>query len=178
MNTTEITADTAMKDILEAYPGAQRALMRRFHIGGCSSCGFEPSEKLADVLTRHNVADSAAVIDHIKTSHEQEQKLQISPQELADALKGENPPRLVDVRSEQEYQIAKLEGSVLATQAVAQEMQNDWDKDMPIVTYCHHGMRSMEAASWLIGHGFTNVRSLTGGIDQWSEQIDSSVPRY
>ena len=51
-------------------------------------------------------------------------------------------------------------------------------KDTPIVTYCHHGIRSLEAASYLIGHGFTNVLSLAGGIDAWAKEIDTSLRRY
>ncbi len=36
----------------------------------------------------------------------------------------------------------------------------------------------MDAASYFAGHGFTNVRSLTGGIDAWSQSVDNKVPRY
>ena len=67
---------------------------------------------------------------------------------------------------------------MLATQDLVEEMMASWPKDAPIVTYCHKGMRSLEAASYLIGHGFTNVRTLRGGVDAWSEEIDSSIARY
>ncbi len=178
MNTKEITSDTTMREVLEVYPGAQRALMRRYHIGGCSHCGFAPEDRLEQVLAKHNVLNVEEVIEHIKTSHEQEQQLQVSPQELAAALKGDTPPRLLDVRSPEEWAIAKLEGSLNATESVVQEIMSTWAKDTPIVTYCHHGIRSLEAASYLIGHGFTNVLSLAGGIDAWAEEIDTSLRRY
>ncbi len=178
MNTKEITSDSTMREVLEVYPGAQRALMRRYHIGGCSHCGFAPEDHLAEVLTQHNVLNVDEVIEHIKTSHEQDQGIQIGPQELAEALKGASPPRLLDVRSPEECAIAKLEGSLHATQTVVQEIMSTWPKHTPIVTYCHHGIRSLEAASYLIGHGFTNVLSLTGGIDAWAEEIDTSLRRY
>ena len=178
MNTKEITSDSTMREVLEVYPGAQRALMRRYHIGGCSHCGFAPEDRLAEVLTQHNVLNVDEVIEHIKTSHEQEQQLQVSPQELATALKGDNPPRLLDARSPEECAIAKLQGSLHATQDLTQEMMSNWPKDTPIVTYCHHGIRSLEAASYLIGHGFIHVLSLAGGIDAWAEEIDTSLRRY
>ncbi len=178
MKTKEITSDSTMREVLEVYPGAQRALMRRYHIGGCSHCGFAPEDRLADVLTQHNVLNVDEVIEHIKTSHEQDQGIQIGPQELAEVLKGGTPPRLLDVRSHEERAIVKLDGSLHATQDLTQEMMSSWPKDTPIVTYCHHGMRSLEAASYLIGHGFTNVLSLAGGIDAWVEEIDSSLRRY
>ena len=46
------------------------------------------------------------------------------------------------------------------------------------MVHCHLGQRSLEAASYLIGHGFTNVRSLRGGIDLWAQEVDPSLARY
>ena len=167
-----------MAEVMRAYPGAQRALMRRYHIGGCSNCGFSPEERLADVLQRHNVLNTPDVIAYLETSHEQEQRIQIGPRELADELKGPRPPKLIDVRGREEQEIAMIDGAIPANQELVQEMMASWPKDTPIVTSCHHGVRSLEAASYLIGHGFTNVRSLRGGIDAWAAEIDSSMPRY
>ena len=53
-----------------------------------------------------------------------------------------------------------------------------WPQDTPIVFDCHHGQRSLDAASYFAGHGFTEVRSMTGGIDAWAVEVDPSVPRY
>ena len=176
--TTQITAESTMGEVLDAFPGAQRALMRRYHIGGCSSCGFAPEDRLGDVLAKHNVLNVSEVIDHIKSSHAEEQRIQIEPHDLAEALQSKIPPRLLDVREPHELDIVKLEGAIPVTQELVQEMMTNWPKDTPIVTYCHHGIRSLEAASYVIGHGFTDVRTLTGGIDAWTEQIDSSLQRY
>jgi len=178
MATATIDAGSSMQEVLGAYPGAQRALMRRYHIGGCSSCGFAPTDRLGDVLKKHNVLAVDEVISHIQASHEQEQRIQISPKELAELRAGPRPPKLIDVRTPQEQQIVKIDAAVPANQALIQEMMASWPKDTPIVTYCHHGMRSLDAASYLIGHGFTNVRSLTGGIDAWAAEVDPSLPRY
>ena len=52
------------------------------------------------------------------------------------------------------------------------------DSGDPVVCYCHHGMRSLDVAVWLRGQGVENVRSLAGGIDRWSLEVDSQVPRY
>jgi len=178
MPTPTIDGNSRMYEVLEAFPGAQRALMRRYHIGGCSSCGFAPEDRLGDVLAKHNVEAVEEVIEHIKTSHEQEQRLQVQPTDLAEELKGPNPPRLLDVREPHEVETVRLDQAQVVTQELVQEIMNDWPKDTPIVTMCHHGQRSLEAASYLIGHGFTNVRSLTGGIDAWAEQVDTSLARY
>ncbi|NOT02457.1 MAG: rhodanese-like domain-containing protein [Phycisphaerales bacterium] len=178
MATVSLTENSTMREVLEAYPSAQRALMRKYHIGGCSSCGFAPEEQLGVVLARHNVSDVGDVLSHIADAHEQEQNIRISPKALAEALKSAAPPRLIDVREPFEQDICKLEGARSADEKLVQEIFSSWPKDTLIVTYCHHGMRSMEAASYLIGHGYTNVRSLDGGIDAWAEQMDSKMERY
>ncbi len=178
MATAEITGNSTMQSVLDAYPGAQRALMRGYHIGGCSSCGFAPGDRLSDVLAGKNVLNVDEVIEFIKRSHEEEQRIQIGAQELAEVLKSEAPPRLIDVREDHERDIAQIEGAQSLTQELIQEIMATWAKDTPIVTYCHLGLRSLDAASYLIGHGFTNVRSLTGGIDAWADQIEPSMTKY
>lgn len=177
MSNANITAESTMAEVLQAFPGAQRALMRKYHIGGCSSCGFQPTERLGDVLKRHNVLDVEGVIDHVRASHEQEQRIQISASELCVALQGDAAPRLIDVRTPDEQAEGMIEGALPATQELVQEMMASWPKDTPIVAYCHHGMRSLDAASYLIGHGFTNVRSLTGGIEAWAAEPRMPEPR-
>jgi hypothetical protein len=51
-------------------------------------------------------------------------------------------------------------------------------KDSRTVFYCHVGARSLDAAAYYAGHGFKNVRSITGGIDAWSSEVDESILRY
>jgi len=63
------------------------------------------------------------------------------------------------------------------TEGLAQEMMR-WPRDTLIIFYCHFGQRSVDAASYFAGHGFSSVRSMTGGIDAWSLSVDASVPRY
>jgi len=52
------------------------------------------------------------------------------------------------------------------------------DTDDEVICYCHHGMRSLDVAVWLRGQGVERAKSLAGGIDRWSAEIDSTVPRY
>lgn len=102
----------------------------------------------------------------------------ISPAELAKALKNDPPPRLIDVRGDEERHIVTIDGDLPATKERIEEIQSSWSKDTPIVMYCHHGIRSIDAASFLKNQGFTNVKSLQGGIDAWAIEIDPSLPRY
>lgn len=176
--TIDITPQSMMQDILEAYPSAKRALFQRYHVGGCSSCGYAPTDKLEDVLKSHNVLDIQGAIEFIKESAEQDAKIQISVQEVSAALKNGNGMKLIDVREPFERELAKIEASQLLTRDLAAEIMNEWQKDAEIVFYCHEGIRSLDAASYFAGHGFKNVKSMRGGIDAWSCEIDASVPRY
>ena len=106
-----------------------------------------------------------------------EKDIEITARETAELLK-QGKIKLLDVRTPEEFAIASVPGSVLVDQALAQEIMQTWPKDTVIVTMCHHGMRSLDAAAYLRGHGFTNTRSMSGGIDAWAVQIDSSIQRY
>ena len=107
-----------MSAVLEAFPGAQRALFRRYHIGGCSSCGFQPTETLAQVCERNGSLNVAEVLEHIRSSHEQDAKILIEPKELAERLQRDESVRLVDVRSREEFDAVHIEGLVLLSQDV------------------------------------------------------------
>lgn len=178
MGFATIAKESTMQEILEAFPGAQRALFSRYHIGGCSSCGFQPTETLEQVCRSHQISDVEEVIGYLRQSHEREEKVQISPEELARALKTSQKLQLLDVRTPEEHKIARIEGARLVTEVLAQEIVEQWPKDTAIVVHCHVGERSLAAASFLIDQGFTNVRNLAGGIDAWSKQVDPTVPRY
>ena len=86
--------------------------------------------------------------------------------------------KLLDVRTPEEFAIARVEGSVLADQALAQEILQSWPKDTHIIAMCHHGVRSLNAVSFLRGNGFENSQSMRGGIEAWSLTVDPKVPRY
>jgi rhodanese-related sulfurtransferase len=87
--------------------------------------------------------------------------------------------RLIDVREPSEYRTAKIEGSELKPLGQITTWANELtDKNEEVVLHCHHGMRSDRACQYLAAQGFTNVKNLTGGIDEWSLKVDPSVPRY
>ena len=104
--------------------------------------------------------------------------MEMSPQEVAEALSSSESIQLIDVRGPDEHELASIKGAKLLTQELSDEIVTSWDKDAAIILYCHHGVRSLNAAKFLNQKGFTNVRSMTGGIDAWSTEVDSDVPRY
>ncbi len=167
-----------MREVLEAYPGAQRALFRRHHIGGCSQCGFQPTEKLAQVCERNGGLNVDEVLEHLRTSHEQDAKILIEPKELAEWLKRDKTIRLLDVRSREEFEAVHIEGAVLMSQPATQEIMAEGTNSRPLVIIDHQGKQGLDAAAYFIGHGLTNVRCLRGGIDGWSREVDPKLPRY
>ena len=167
-----------MREVLEAFPGAQRALFRRYHIGGCSSCGFQPEETLAQVCQRNGGLDVDEALEHIKTSHEQDAKVFVSPKELADWLTQDQSIRLVDVRSREEFEAVHLEGSMLLSQPVMREILAEGTNTRPLVIIDHQGKQALDAAAYFMGHGLQNVRCLRGGLEAWSQEVDPKLPRY
>lgn len=95
-----------------------------------------------------------------------------------DALLDEGGPlQLVDVREPWEASIASLPGSRLLPLGSLGQTLRDLDPEIPVVAYCHHGVRSERALHILRSAGLS-VRHLEGGIDAWSRAVDPSLPRY
>jgi rhodanese-related sulfurtransferase len=173
----KITKESSMQEVLEAYPSSQRALFQRYHIGGCHSCGYDPSEKLQDVVAARGITDIDSVLKFIEEAEEADKRVQVSVEEASKLLKGAKAPRLYDVRMKAEHELAHIEGDILVNEDVVREIMSS-PQDTPMIFYCHTGQRSLDAASYFAGHGFMNARSLTGGVDAWARQVDPSVPRY
>ncbi len=103
---------------------------------------------------------------------------QISPAELAAALEARGSElTLVDTRTVEERAKAKIEPSLLLDQEAMQSLLA-LPKDSYMVFYCHTGVRSQSVAEHFRGEGFVDVHNLSGGIDAWSREVDSSLPRY
>jgi rhodanese-related sulfurtransferase len=87
---------------------------------------------------------------------------------------------LIDVRTPAEWNINHLRGATLIPLHEL-PMQIPHIKevlgDRKVVTYCHHGNRSLVAARMLREAGIP-AKSLKGGIEVWSVEIDPRIPRY
>ncbi len=102
---------------------------------------------------------------------------QISCAEAKAIIEGDDAVRFIDVRTPAERAQAKIDGTVLLDQEVADELMA-LPKDTPMVFHCHHGHRSYQAAIHFLEQGFTKVYNVVGGIEAWSAEVDPSVPRY
>ena len=166
MSETTITPEMSMEEILQTYPSAQRALFQRYHVGGCSSCGFEPSDTLAQVCRDHNMLDTREVIDHILSSNETDRRLQVDPPQVRTWLETPEELRLIDVRMPQEREAQDFpEAEPLDFNDQGKYMA--LPKDTQLVFACQDGMRSLDVAAYFVGQGYTRVHSLRGGLEAW-----------
>jgi|TARA_B100001250_G_scaffold119760_1_gene101645 rhodanese-related sulfurtransferase len=173
-----ITGKSLMQEVLHFYPGAQRALFRKYHIGGCSSCGFRPDETLASVCDRNGSLSVEDVLKKIQQSHDEDNQILIEPSNLAKRLAIGEDIKLVDIRSREEFEAVHIDGSIMLTQPLMQEILGAWDNDQRFVMIDHKGKNGLDAAAYYLGHGMPNANALRGGIDAWSVEVDSSIRRY
>jgi rhodanese-related sulfurtransferase len=173
-----IEPSSTMREVLAAFPGAQRALFRRYHIGGCSSCAFSPEETLAQLCRRNGGLDVNEVLAHLQSSHEQDARILLSPQDAAARLQSDPSILLLDVRSREEFEAVRIAGSVLLSQPVMREILGAGTNTRPIIIVDHQGKMALDAAAYFLGHGLQNVSCLRGGIDAWSREVDPNVRRY
>jgi rhodanese-related sulfurtransferase len=173
-----ITSASTMEQIVAAYPGARRALFRKYHIGGCSSCGFAPTETLAQLAARNGNLSVDEVMAHIQSSHDADKQLEITPKEVAERRACGEKIRLLDLRMREEWDAVRLDGAEFVTQDLIQRLMGKEGQEGLLVFYDHTGGSSLDAAAYFAGHGFANARYLRGGIDAWSQEVDPKVPRY
>lgn len=103
-------------------------------------------------------------------------EMQVSATELSDLLK-ENAVELLDVREPDERALANIGGHFIPLGDLTQRV-HELNPKTPLVVYCHHGIRSMQAVGFLRQMGFENVKNLKGGIEAWSREVDPQIPRY
>jgi molybdopterin/thiamine biosynthesis adenylyltransferase/rhodanese-related sulfurtransferase/molybdopterin converting factor small subunit len=103
---------------------------------------------------------------------------EILPVELKAALATEEPPLLVDVREPEELAISRIDGALPIPKGEIAEHVDELTGARSIVLFCRAGSRSADATRTLLDLGFSNVRSLKGGINAWAAQVDPSLTVY
>ena len=102
---------------------------------------------------------------------------EISVQELKE-LKDKNADfQLIDVREENEYEVAEIGGELIPMATVPDNLDKI-SKDKQVVVHCRSGKRSGGIVQYLESQGYDNVVNLASGILAWSDEIDPSIPKY
>lgn len=136
----------------------------------CPACGTHEIKELVDYeafcgMPANDSPAEAVIAD-------------ISPRELAGRIERHDDLQLVDVRENWEWQIARLPGARLIPLNDLERQLGTLDRNREVVLYCRSGVRSLHAAHELAEAGFARVTNLSGGILQWSEDVDPTIVRY
>ncbi len=139
-------------------------------VPSCPACGENP--------TIHGPSDLEASCSAAPSTNPAPSIRQWTPTELAAALQTDDRPTLLDVRSIQEWEIARIPGATLIPLPDLESRLHELDPTDQIVVYCKTGRRSNEAIGLLEQKGFEHSFGLRGGICAWAEEVDPSMPTY
>jgi rhodanese-related sulfurtransferase len=104
--------------------------------------------------------------------------MQISAQEVNERIARGEKLMLVDVREQWEYDLCNIPGAKLIPLGTLPANLNALLDADEVICYCHHGIRSLDAAVWLRQQGVESAKSMAGGIERWSLEVDPQMPRY
>jgi rhodanese-related sulfurtransferase len=104
--------------------------------------------------------------------------IEITPREVKDMMGRGEKFLFVDVREKWEFDTSWIQGAVLVPMREIPANLAKFEEADQIVLFCHHGIRSLDAAAWLRSQDVPGAKSMAGGIDRWSAEIDPGVPRY
>ncbi len=102
----------------------------------------------------------------------------ITPLELKRRLDAGDDLVVLDVRERDELEICGLEGAVHIPMSELSVRITELDPDRPTVCVCHHGLRSANVATALMGLDFEELYNLMGGVDRWAQEVDPTMARY
>ena len=175
---TEFTLDTPMKEVEAKFPFSRSLLHAKFHVGGCSACGYEPQETIAEVAAKH-AKDAEAMVEALNGGVGEMKACELSAGELSTLLAQRGGEvLLVDVREAWEFELTHLKGSVLLGETNMEQMFERARAASDVILICHHGMRSLNATLFFRQNGISQARSLRGGVDAYAREVDGSLPRY
>lgn len=172
-----ISLDLTMAEILEQIPSAQRALFQRYHIGGCSSCAFQPTDTLSQVCKDHNILDPDQVVTYLLQAHEVDERIQVDPRDVHGWVESDDDTLFLDIRPDAERALAGVPGAEPLDYTNSSRYM-ELPKERRLVFMCRDGQESLNVASYFIGHQFSNVWIVRGGLDAWRRDVDPSIPEY
>ncbi len=145
----------------------------------CPICGKNPTVKaLIDYEQFCGIPQASSADEDAESNGH----LEIDAEEVKRMLDGKESFKLIDCREQHEYDICRIEGAELIPLGLIEEKNiahlNGLKKDEKIVVHCKGGVRSLKAVKAMQEIGFQDVKSMKGGIVEWSDRIDSSIPKY
>jgi rhodanese-related sulfurtransferase len=169
-------AELTMESANQIFPDVHTVLFKEFHIGLPVS-PYKKEETISSLCKVHgkNVQE---VINHLNRGFAEINIAVMTCEELKQKIDSGNKPVLLDIRESWERDISKIEGSHIINSGNNDHILGTFEKDREIVLIDWKQDRSPSFQKWLNQRGFTNIKCLEGGIDLWSEKIETRQNRY
>jgi molybdopterin/thiamine biosynthesis adenylyltransferase/rhodanese-related sulfurtransferase len=139
----------------------------------CRICSDSPA--ITDLI---DYEEFCGVPAHDLEEHRLSSEWEIEPSEVAEKLNRGEKLRLIDVREPHELKISKIETAQLIPLGSLASERHTLNSAEEIILICKSGSRSARALEILASAGFKKLKNMRGGLNAWSEQVDSSLPRY
>jgi len=98
--------------------------------------------------------------------------LELTPEQLLQRLQGPDPPRILDVRTLEEYDARHIPGAMLIPIDELAARVQELDPDEELVVVCEHGIRSAAAVGYLTRLGFEQCANLRYGMSAWQGPVE------
>jgi adenylyltransferase/sulfurtransferase len=135
----------------------------------CPACGTREITELSDYQEFCGIRP---------TTGEDEGVPAITPRELADRIERADDIELIDVREPHEWAITRLPGARLVPLDMLVQEMHSIEQTRDVVLYCSRGTRSSAGVRQLKLAGFSRIWNLSGGLLQWSEEVDTDLAVY
>ena len=142
----------------------------------CPVCGTHPT--VTELIDYEQFCGVAPAATEVAVSASNSSETETDVKELKRKIDAKEDFYLLDVREPNEYQIGKIPGSTLIPLGEVPQRLDEIPRDKEIIVHCKMGGRSAKAAAYLRQQGYANVKNLKGGILDWSDKVDPSVPKY
>lgn len=170
-------SETPMKELNLQWPEAHSHLFKQYHIG-LPVNGYRQDETIGSVCKSHNKSE-LEILNFLNTEYFDKHIAVIKPEELDLKIQsGTTNLALLDIRESWERDISKIEGSIFITRENCESTIQSLNNEKEIVLIDWKQDRSPSFLKWLRQRGFTNVKCLEGGIDAWTEKVNSHLNRY
>ena len=169
-------AELSMESANQIFPDIHTVLFKEFHIG-LPVTPYKKEETIASLcqVQGKNVQE---IINHLNREFAEKNIAVMTCEELKQRIDSGNKPVLLDIRESWERDISKIEGSHIINSENNEHVMGAFEKDREIVLIDWKQDRSPSFQKWLNQRGFANVKCLEGGIDLWSEKIETRQNRY
>lgn len=170
-----LTENSCLQEIATQIPQLYEFIERKY---GIPVDAPETSLSLKEFVERYSLPPAQILFVEAQMAGRAAGVKSITAREARSMLDQDPATKLLDVREEWEMKMCRIPESRPLTPELLDELLSSPDRERPLLLYCHFGIRSLDAATFLSDRGFKQVFVVAGGIDAWSNDVDPSIPKY